>query len=363
MKVNIPAHDLARAVKVVRGVAEKKTVLPVISGMKLVADAEKGVLELFSSDMEVFLKVSIPAGIEESGSAVVNSFPFGNVIFQFTEPVSIERKDKGLEVRSGRSRYVFPFHYEEDFLQFPKVEGERVKVDGGSLVYAFTKVSYALSKDVTREPVFAGVCLRAIEGELYVLASDKVRLAEVRIPNFPEEVDVILPSKLSSVFSSLMQDEEEVEMVFGEEMVEINGQNWTLIARTIDGEFPNHLSLLPDTYELEFEVEKKELARALKRASAVLGGDYYGISLYIRDGIVRLESQEEDEGEVYEEMEVQVKSETAEGKARFTIKYLSQAVEKADGDTCLIRFPVAEKPNMVVVEQGTYRALISTRTG
>ncbi|MGH9001113.1 MAG: DNA polymerase III subunit beta, partial [Acidimicrobiia bacterium] len=158
-----------------RAVASRSGALPILSG--LLVDARAEAVVLAGSDLELTIRVSAPADLEEPGKAVLPARLFGDIV-RALEPgaVSVEVGDDEAQIRSGRSSFSLRVLPADDFPRLPQLAGGGVRMEAAALAEALRQVIPAASRDDAR-PILTGVLLVPEGSGLRLVATDSYRLA------------------------------------------------------------------------------------------------------------------------------------------------------------------------------------------
>src|SRR5919109_5628862 len=267
--------EFAEKLQVVgRGVSTRTTV-QILGGIML--RAAGGRLHLSATDMEISLRDSLEARVEDEGGVVVPGRLLVDIVRLLPAgEVTLEhRADEGVaRLACGSASYQLNTYGPEDFPRLPQIEPESAfTVDREAFLDTIARVGRSASRDESR-PVLTGVLVR-FEGEKLVMAAtDSYRLSvkETALPEAPgRDVEAIIPARALSELVRIAQaggpgtlqvGVQENQVVFGVDDV------W-LTARRIDGQFPNYKQLLPETFEYEVELPREELLDVVRRIAVM----------------------------------------------------------------------------------------------
>src|SRR3712207_2333887 len=199
MKVTCRSEELAEKLAVAGRGVSTRTSVHVLTGILLRAEGDR--LWLAATDMEVSLRVSLEANVEEEGAIVVPGrllvdiarlLPPGEVTLEF-------RAEEGLaRLTCGPASYALHTFNAEDFPRLPEIDaGAGFSVDRAAFLDTVQKVSRSASRDESR-PVLTGILVRFEEGKLVMAATDSYRLSvkETAIAEGPgRELEAIVPAR------------------------------------------------------------------------------------------------------------------------------------------------------------------------
>jgi DNA polymerase-3 subunit beta len=357
MKLTCSRDELTQRLGVVsRGVSSRSSVL-VLTGILL--RAESGRLHLAATDMEVSLRSSLEADVEDEGSAVVP----GKLLLDIArglpaDSVAIEhRVEEGVVViTAGTATYRLHTYAVEDFPRLPEVEGTPLStVDGEALLDTVARVARSASRDESR-PVLTGILVRLEPGRIVMAATDSYRLSvkETTVDGALPELDAIIPARALQELTRIASDGElelgvhENHVVFGA------GDSW-LTTRRIDGQFPNYKQLLPEAFEYEVALPRDELLDVVRRVSVMVQRNS-PLRLRFAEGELTITAQTQDVGEARESMPAPYTGEPME--IGFNAEFLRDGVESVEGDDVRLKLISPLRPAVLQTESDDFTYLI-----
>lgn len=333
---------LARAVSA-------RSALPVLSGILIRATDDH--LDLFATDMEISVKASVAAAVDEPGDVVVPARLFSDVVRNLSdEDVSVESSGSGTaHVAAGKAKFQLNSWAASDFPQTSAFDlSDSFTVPLEPFVETLAKVGRAASRDETR-PILTGVLIALGGGALKMVATDSYRLAvkQSRMDGGPEaEVQAIVPVKALSEVSRLAAASERaaVEVAITENQVVFGFGDVIIATRLIDGAFPNYKQLLPDVFEHELELQK-DLFLAVARRIGLLAQKNAPLRLRFSPGVLTMRAITQDIGQAEEEIEIEYAGDELE--IGFNHAYLIDGVEAVEGERVSLKLISPLRPGLV----------------
>jgi DNA polymerase-3 subunit beta len=357
MKLTCSRDELTQRLGIVsRGVSSRSSVL-VLTGILLRAEA--GRLHLAATDMEVSLRASLEADVEDEGSAVVP----GKLLLDIArglpaESVAIEyRAEEGVVVISaGTATYRLHTYAVEDFPRLPEIEGTPLStVDGEALLDTVSRVARSASRDESR-PVLTGILVRLEPGRIVMAATDSYRLSvkETSVEGSLPELDAIIPARALQELTRIASDGE-LELGVHENYVVFGaGDSW-LTTRRIDGQFPNYKQLLPEAFEYEVALPRDELLDVVRRVSVMVQRNS-PLRLRFAEGELTITAQTQDVGEARESMPAPYTGEAME--IGFNAEFLRDGVESVEGDDVRLKLISPLRPAVLQTDSDDFTYLI-----
>ncbi len=357
MKLTCSRDELTQKLGVVsRGVSSRSSVL-VLTGILLRAEAGK--LHLAATDMELSLRASFEADVEDDGAAVVP----GRLLLDIArglpaDSVGIEhRPEEGVVViTSGTTTYRLHTFAVEDFPRLPDVDGGPLStVDGDALLETVARVGRSASRDESR-PVLTGILVRFEAGTIVMAATDSYRLSikETRTEGELPSLDAIIPARALQELSRIAADGE-LELGVQENHVVFGAEGSWLTTRRIDGQFPNVKQLLPEAFEYEIPLPRDEVLDVVRRV-AVMVQRNSPLRLRFAEGELTVSAQTQDVGEARESLPAPYTGETME--IGFNAEFLRDGIESIEGDEVRLKLISPLRPAVLQGEGDDFTYLI-----
>jgi DNA polymerase III subunit beta len=276
-------------------------------------------------------------------------------------PVTLEhRANEGVvSLTGGGSSFSLNCLQAHDFPELPADEGTGLSVPSEPLVEAIDRVARAASRDETR-PVLTGVLVRLAPEGITMVATDSYRLAvrHALLESPPPDVrEAIVPARALGEISRLvgLSKPEAVEVVLTESQALFRIGDVRLTSRIIEGQFPDHRQLVPDTFEHDVAFDRAELLGVLTRIG-VLAQRNTPVRLSFEEGSVTISATSDQVGEGHESIPVGF---TGEGlEIGFNVEFLRAGVESVAGDEVRLRLISPLRPGLLRGAGDDYRYLL-----
>jgi DNA polymerase-3 subunit beta len=269
MKITATRQALLDALLVVSRAVSARAALQALSGILLTA---RDGARLRATDMELGLDIGVDAELEGSGDVVlpgrllvevVRSLPEGSVSLELREA------ERDVEISAGASRFHLRTLPADDFPQLPEPENDPVALPAAPLAQTINRVARAASRDEAR-PVLTGVLVTAEGEQLTMVATDSYRLAVKRTKletGVAERVEANVPARALRELARLIElaEDESLRLWLTRNQAVFRTGAVSLSSRLIDGQFPNHSQLLPESYEHEVKLPRAELLEVTRR--------------------------------------------------------------------------------------------------
>ena len=276
MKFTITNSIFTAIVSELHKICSNKTLLPILSGIKI--EANKDGIVLTGGNAEVFIEKKIPLHINgetvvevhEVGSVVVLSKHFMNLLKKLPDDIEISSDDMQLvHIKSGTIVTRMNGMAAGDYPNLPEIKIlHTVTVDFTSLREVIKQTIFAVSKSEAK-PVLTGVHMEFEKNKLICTATDSHRLSRKEIPiTFNEGAhSVVVPSKSLTELIHLKEiSSATVHISIANHMIVFATENTILYSVLIEGNYPNTQTLIPTEFVTKITMNTKTLIAGIDRA-------------------------------------------------------------------------------------------------
>ena len=332
MKFVIDKKELSAISSLVYRAASNKNTIPILSGILIQVSQGKG-LTLTATDMDIGIIASTQnIEILDEGKALVNAHYFADFIKLLPDGmVSIELNVEAskLNITYGRSSGFINIYRDFEYPNLPLEKMEQKMVLPQTILReALRKTSFAAAVNHFRQ-VFTGVLFDLAEDDqLKIVASDTHRLAYYNYQLEKENLNplsFIIPIRtVNELLRVLNEDEEVINISFSENNVIFHKDNFILLSRLIEGNYPNYKQVIPSSSTSSVLIRSNSILTALERAKTMPTDDKLKIQhvqFKFNDTEVVINAYSEVMGELEEVIEdVQIEGEK-EVKIAFNTNY------------------------------------------
>jgi DNA polymerase-3 subunit beta len=316
MDITIPKNQLQRALSLVQNIVEKKSTIPILANVLLIA--KEGHLRVAAMDMEMAAVVKVPATIRHPGKTTINARVLTELVKELPDTdvtlKLLEGDRLDITARSSRTKVV-GINADE----YPQLTGMDIvpgnKIPAAQLLDMINKTLYAVSYDETRFTL-NGVCLELLDdGSLRLVATDGHRLAFVTRPcgTIRFEDRVIVPRKgiqeIRKLLDEQVDGEVAIEVAMKEGLFVVETSDAKLAMRLIDGEFPDYHQVVPTGPGTVAVVDNGEFVGALRRVALMVSDKTKCVKLDFSPTLLRISSSSSELGEAKEELAVEYSGE------------------------------------------------------
>ncbi len=315
MEINLKREAFSSTLQNINSVVDKSTSSnkPILSNFVIrTVEGEGSKVEFSSTDYELSLVERVEAEITEPGSICVNAKKVFDIVKELQgEDVKIRSTEQlWIHITCGSSEMrlpsvevgLYPQTVLEDLPQSVTISVDDLKQCIDMTLFA------AITNESRRN--LMGVCLSSTsDQQTRWLSTDGHRLAQILKSvddlNFSEDQEVIVPRKaLTEVRRTADLFGQTVVISFDERVMQFTGGRISFKTRLIEGKFPNCDPIIPKDNTMEIIVNRESFINSLRIVSSISSEKLRPVKLLISQGVLKLESEKADYGEVVDEIEI-----------------------------------------------------------
>jgi DNA polymerase-3 subunit beta len=314
MNFSIEKEIFLKGLGKVQGIVEKRNTIPILSNVLIETDQNN--IFLTATDLEVGMKASYPATVNQSGKITVSAKKLYEIVKELPEKeVNFKAKDNSwIEISCGKSLFNIVGLSSDEFPHFPEADKNKmIPINGSLLNEMIEKTFFSISNDDTKYNL-NGIYFKKIEENegsmLRLVATDGHRLAMIQRNMEISQIEelnqgIILPRKGILELKKIAEESEEnILLGFMDNSVVINKENTIIIMRLVNGDFPDYNRVIPKNNEDIAVINRNLFLHVLKRMSILLSEKSKGVKIDFKLNKMEISSSNPDVGDAREEMEV-----------------------------------------------------------
>ena len=354
MEITLKRETLSSTLQNINSVVDKSSSKPILSNFVIrTLDNESSNVEFSSTDYELSLVELISAEIRDKGSVCVNA----KKVFDIVK----ELQDEDVHIRSTEQLWIYITCGSSE-LRLPSVEvglypqtvletlPESMTISVEDLKHCIDMTLFAAITNESRRNLM-GVCLSSTsDKKTRWLSTDGHRIAQILKPvdklSFSEDNEVIIPRKaLTEVRRAADLFGKTVKVTFDSRVMQFSGGQISFKTRLIEGKFPNCDPIIPKDNNMEFVVNRESFINSLRIVSSISSEKLRPVKLMISPGVLRLESEKADYGEVVDEIEANYQGEAFQ--IGFNSKYLLDVLGVIESDDVILECKNSMSPTII----------------
>lgn len=279
MELILDREVLADAVAWSSRTISSRPAIPVMAGVRIEAKAQG--VEFSSYDYNVSTRVTVEAKeVNEAGVLVVDGkllSETSRVLPSKTAEVSFKTEDNYLHITCGTFHQQLLVMPEEDYPQLPKLPEIVGQVDAELFSHSLSQVSIAASRDETL-PLLTGISLEIRPDKLYMLATDRYRMALKEIPwqaeNPQVNQDLVVKAKNLADAAKNIASSGNIALAVdsGDEsaaLVGLSAGGRVFTSQVNDGTYPDVRRIFPEPINITAVVKVSDFIATAKRVAIV----------------------------------------------------------------------------------------------
>jgi len=271
----ISSSELLNSLQTISKVIKSKNTQPILDNFLF--KLEGGVLNITASDLESTLSTKLQLQTyNEEGTIAIDARRLMDIVKEFPEqPITfnINNENKNIDIITNNGKFSVVGMDAEDFPtpQKIKIEERKAFVFATDLILSgINKTIFAVADDELR-PVMNGIFIQMEEANIRFVATDSHKLVRYTRTDVEvnEESSFILPHKPANLLRTLLPKENgNVSLEIDSKNAIFTTENYTLICRLIEGQYPNYAAVIPTDNPIKVHLDRVDFYNSLRRVSA-----------------------------------------------------------------------------------------------
>ena len=338
MKFSTQREVFLNPLQQVIGAVERRQTSPVLGNVLIEAGPES--VTLSATDTEIELQATASLHVDNPGAVTVPARKLLDICRSLPESARLDLELSGqqVKVKSGRSRFTLATLPADEF---PKVEdvqdSQLLTLKESELSKVIRNTAFSMAQQDVRF-YLNGLLIEIGINKLCCVATDGHRLAyaESVTQTEPDEpVRAIIPRKSVLELARLLgTDEGSVKISISNKHLQVHWDEVRLTTKLIDGRFPDYNRVIPIDSNKELSLDRELLRQSLSRAAILSNEKYKGVRLALQQGVLTISSNNPDQEEAIDEMEVDY---TGEGmEIGFNVNYLLDVLNVLESESASV---------------------------
>ncbi len=331
MKLQVTQENLNKAVSSVSRVANTRNTLPILANIMLKTVDNR--LSISATNLDIAITHFIGSKISTKGSITVPARLMQDFISSLPSGViELNLDDQKLHITTDKYNSVINGVSADEFPVMPSIEnGETWKIPAQVFRKGLQQTLLSASTDEAR-PVLTGVFLHTSDKKLYMVATDSYRLAEKELGSNTQEIRLLIPANaLGDLLRLIGEQDGDVEITSDEQQVLFRVGDAELVARLIEGNYPDYKKLIPKNFSNIATLKKSELVNITKVSSLFARESAGSVTIHLdaKGKQVSINAIASQLGENTASAEAQIKG---DGDITLNSKYLLEALSVMSAD-------------------------------
>jgi DNA polymerase-3 subunit beta len=358
LNCTVNKNDLLEGLNSLQNITNKKGTLAILSNVLI--NTVPGGLNLTGTDLEVGLRLFVPAEIHDEGSLTLPAKKIFEIVRESgSDSISIqETENSWVIIKAGLSTYNLAGLASDEFPEFPEYEEDTFfSFESYIFLELIEKVIYSIANE--QENIYSLTCVlfekEKIDGTYFLrmVSSDGHRLSimQKEVATDLDELHLndvtLIPKKGIQEWKKFCEGRDTVEVSFEAKQVVLRDAQAVMVIRLKHGEFPKYSAII-DAISLTncLKINRIPFLESLKRINLFTEDIYHTIQLKIDLNKMILSSQNADLGNAKDEQSISYSGEplTLGFNCRYFIETLQvmecetvEAYINSNSSPCLMR--------------------------
>jgi DNA polymerase-3 subunit beta len=316
LNCTVSKNDLLEGLNSLQNITNKKGTLAILSNVLI--STTNGGLSLTGTDLEVGLRIFVPAEIHDEGLLTLPSKKIFEIVRESgSETITIEETENSwVIIKAGLSTYNLAGLASDEFPEFPEYEEDTfISFESYIFLELIEKVIYSIANEQENIYSLTSVLFEKekIDDTYYLkmVSSDGHRLSIMK-KDVAVDLDqlhlndvTLIPKKGIQEWKKFCEGRDNIEVSFEEKQVVLRDDKAVMVIRLKHGEFPQYSAII-DAIQLTncVKINRIPFLESLKRINLFTEDIFHTIQLKIDFNKMILSSQNADLGNAKDEQDI-----------------------------------------------------------
>lgn len=339
----VTRNDFLDGLNSLQNVTSKKGTLAILSNVLI--ETTTGGLTLTGTDLEVGLRLFVPAEIHGEGSLTLPAKKIFEIVRESgSEVISVEETDNSwVIIKAGLSTYNLAGMPDDEYPEFPSYEEDNfLRFETYIFLELIDKIIYSIANEQENIYSLTSVLFEKEKtgdtNYLRMVSSDGHRLSimqkdvAVDLDTMQLNDVTLIPKKGVQEWKKFCEGRDTIEISFEEKQLVLRDDNAVMVIRLKSGEFPQY-SAIVHAVELTncLKINRIPFLESLKRINLFTEDIFHTISLQIEQNKLTLSSQNADLGNAKDEQTVSYEGESL--TLGFNCRYFIETLQVMESET------------------------------
>lgn len=344
MKATVLLDHLKKHISLLSRVVPTQSQVPVLLNI-LIEATEEGLI-FSATDLDMGIRIRIPAKIEEKGAVTVSGKHFVEVVNTLSSSrITFSLTESGMHIESEDGKIVLQTIPKDEFPKILEEKGENVYTfTPDEIQKTFSKLTFSVSPDDSR-PELTGIYIAQKEDHVDFVATDGYRLSLKRVPAkliLSSDQGIIISARLIQEVMHIKEGEISMYIYHEGNQILFETKEMLLIGRLISGNFPDYERVIPTDNNTKVTVDREEFAKAV-RLSTVFARESANIArIKVEDKTLFLFSRSSGVGEG--EIKVAAVQTGENNEIAFNVKFLNDLLRVVSDKELVMELKSSTEP-------------------
>lgn len=316
LKCTVHRNDLIEGLSSLQNITNKRGTLAVLSNI-LIEGVNNGLI-LTGTDLEVGLRLFVPAEVESIGSLTLPSKKIFEIIRESgSEGIVLEETENSwVNIQADASIYNLAGIPSEEFPAFPEFDEDMfTSFEAFIFLDLIDKVIFSIAGEQENIYSLTSVLMEKEKRDdgsyLKMISSDGHRLSimekdvAIDVDNFPLNDVTLIPKKGIQELRKFCENRDTIDISFEKKQMVVRDGDAVMVVRLKQGEFPQYKAIVDSVpFENCIKIKRVPFLESLKRINLFTEDIFHTIQLKIEGDSMVLTSQNADLGNAKDEQKI-----------------------------------------------------------
>lgn len=317
LKCIVQRNDFIEGLGSLQNITSKRGTLAVLSNILI--EATSNGLVLTATDLEVGVKLFVPAEVAQIGSLTLPSKKIFEIVRESgSDDISIEETENSwVKIQAGASTYNLAGIASEEFPAFPEFDEDSfTSFEAFIFLDLIDKVIYSIAGEQENIYSLTSVLMEKEKRDevsyLKMISSDGHRLSimekdvAIDVDNFFINDVTLVPKKGIQELRKFCENRDTIDISFEPKQMVVRDGDAVMVIRLKQGEFPQYQAIV-DSVSLDncVRIQRVPFLESLKRINLFTEDIFHTIQLQLDDSTMVLTSQNADLGNAKDEQKIE----------------------------------------------------------
>ncbi len=336
-------NDLIEGLGSLQNITNKRGTLAVLSN--ILVEATSTGLVLTGTDLEVGLRIFVPAEVGDTGSLTLPSKKIFEIVRESgSEQITIEETGNSwVKIQAGASTYNLAGIASEEYPAFPEYDEDSfTSFEAFIFLDLIDKVIFSIAGEQENIYSLTSVLMEKEKRDgtsyLKMISSDGHRLSIVEkevavdVDNLTLNEVTLIPKKGIQELRKFCENRDTIDISFEKKQMVVKDGDAIMVIRLKQGEFPQYRAIV-DSVSLDncVKIDRVPFLESLKRINLFTEDIFHTIQLQLDGNTMVLTSQNADLGNAKDEQEIDYAGEPL--KLGFNCRYFIETLQVMECET------------------------------
>ena len=343
LKCKVQRNNFIEGLGALQNITNKRGTLAILSN--ILVEATSNGLVLTGTDLEVGLRLFVPAEVENIGRLTLPSKKIFEIVRESgsDEIIIEETENSWVKITAGMSTYNLAGISSEEYPVFPEFDEETfTSFEAHIFLDLIDKVIFSIAGEQENIYSLTSVLIekdkRADVSYLKMVSSDGHRLSimekdvAIDVDDFYLNDVTLIPKKGIQELRKFSENRDTIDVSFEKKQMVVRDGDAIMVIRLKQGEFPQYKAII-NAVQIDncIRINRVPFLESLKRINLFTEDIFHTIQLKIEDHTMVLSSQNADLGNAKDEQTVVYKGDTL--VLGFNCRYFIEALQVMECDT------------------------------